>query len=99
MAYCAKSIASISFSGAGFLGCYHVGAAACLLRHGYLIAPGEVATSNLKPPPILLGASAGALTCAGLVAGVSTEESMDFIHQMARKTREYGGVLDVFRPG
>lgn len=36
---------SVSFSGAGFLGCYHVGVAACLVEHGHLLRPGEV------PPP------------------------------------------------
>ena len=93
---------SISFSGAGFLGCYHVGVSACLVKHGYLLAPGEApsySSSTNDNPPILLGASAGALACAGNMAGVSSQDSMDIVLKLAQMTRNEGGVMDAFRPG
>ena len=96
---------SVSFSGAGFLGCYHIGVAACLLKHGYLHLPGDVSCSskshdsNNDHPPVLLGASAGALICAGIMAGVKSEDSMDIALKLAQITRTKGGVMDVFQPG
>lgn len=111
-------VPSISFSGAGFLGCYHLGVASSLLKHGYLLPKGEVATSSSSQlkngtkhstiassssspsrHPILLGASAGALTCAGIAAGVPGEDAMDIVLNVARATREKGGILDALRPG
>lgn len=99
--------ASISFSGAGFLGCYHIGVASCLLKHGYLVPPGEAPKSSTSqhtdydhhPPPVLLGASAGALMCANIIAGVRTEDSMDVALKLAHVTRKEGGIMDAFRPG
>lgn len=34
-------IPSFGFSGSGFLACYHLGAAKCLLEHGYLLQKGQ----------------------------------------------------------
>lgn len=93
-----KLIPSISFSGAGFLGCYHIGVATCLLKHGYLLPPGDIPTS-IKSAPVLLGASAGALVCTSIAAGVNGEDAMDIIYKLNRATKEEGGLLDNFQPG
>ena len=90
---------SISFSGAGFLGCYHVGVTGCLVKHGYLLPPGEAPTSTLASPPMLLGASAGSINCAGVMAGVSSEDAMEVVLKLAQITRNEGGYMDAFRPG
>ena len=111
---------SISFSGAGFLGCSHMGAASALLGQGYLLRPGDSplldedvasvvnepssssATSSypaLKAPPILTGVSAGSIVSAALSAGVRTDDGMDTLLQIAKRTRDKGGSLDVLRPG
>lgn len=111
---------SISFSGAGFLGCYHMGAASALLGQGYLLRPGDcpapiekdVASSAvvpstssatsypaLKAPPILTGVSAGSIVSAALSAGVRPDDGMDTLLQIAKRTRDKGGSLDVLRPG
>lgn len=110
---------SISFSGAGFLGCYHMGAAAALAHQGYLLRPGDCPapidenaasavvppTSSatpypaLKAPPILTGVSAGSIVSAALSAGVRPDDGMDTLLQIAKRTRDKGGSLDVLRPG
>jgi len=94
-------IPSISFSGAGFLGCYHVGVAACLLKHGLLLKPMERISDNdnARLPPILTGVSAGSLICASLSAGVSTDDAMDLNITLAKRTNNAGGAMDVLRPG
>ena len=90
---------SISFSGAGFLGCYHAGAAACLLKHGLLLGPMERRSNDDDSPPLLLGVSAGALISAALSAGVLPEDAMNAVYEIANRTRERGGVMDVLKPG
>jgi len=114
-----RLLGSISFSGAGFLGCYHMGAARALLGQGYLLRPGDcpspdggedaAASSSsassttsypaLKSPPILTGVSAGSIVSAALSAGVQPDDGMDTLLQIAKRTRDKGGALDVLRPG
>ena len=89
---------SVSFSGAGFLGCYHAGVSACLARHGVILSPGETALPGERPP-ILTGVSAGSMIAAAMMAGVDPDDGMSVILEAARKTRERGGPLDVLRPG
>ncbi len=67
MTIAGSKISSIGFSGAGFLGVYHLGVAACLLKHGYLLNPMERVKQDdddrkkkqISFPPILTGVSAG----------------------------------------
>jgi predicted acylesterase/phospholipase RssA len=40
------SSSSFGFSGAGFLTCYHLGVAECLLKHGHLLQRGQLPTSK-----------------------------------------------------
>ena len=103
-----RLLGSISFSGAGFLGCYHMGAASALLGQGYLVRPGDCPSVDgqedasypaLKSPPILTGVSAGSIVSAALSAGVRPDDGMDTLLQIAKRTREKGGALDVLKPG
>mmetsp|Transcript_3962 Transcript_3962/g.9076 ORF Transcript_3962/g.9076 Transcript_3962/m.9076 type:complete len:406 (+) Transcript_3962:72-1289(+) len=109
-----QKLASISFSGAGFLGCYHMGAAACLLDQGYLLCPDDIprnegenssigASSPSYPaitsPPILTGVSAGSIVSAALSAGVTPDTGMSTVIEIAQRTRDKGGTLDILRPG
>jgi len=89
---------SISFSGAGFLGVYHAGVYACLLKHGYLLKPLERVEEDSKPP-ILTGVSAGALISASISAGVSPDDAMNVVLTVAQRTKDKGGILDVLSPG
>ncbi|GMI38240.1 hypothetical protein TeGR_g3669, partial [Tetraparma gracilis] len=73
---------SISFSGAGFLGVYHAGAADYLIGAGLLqptLAPGERAAQAL------LGSSAGALIAASLRLGVRPEQVPAIANPIARR--------------
>ena len=93
-------ISSISFSGAGFLGCYHAGVYSCLLKHGYLLQPLErIGQDSNTPAPVLTGVSAGALISAAISAGVTPEDAMNVVLNVAMKTKEKGGFLDVLKPG
>lgn len=86
-----QTIPSFGFSGAGFLTCYHLGAAKCLLEHGLL---------NLEQnddPPLLTGVSGGALTVAAIAAGVNPEIGMAATLAAAARTRQEG-ILDSFKP-
>jgi len=92
---------SISFSGAGFLGSYHLGVAACLVEQKHLLGPGEIpsSSSSASSLPILTGVSAGSLVSAGISAGIKPEDGMNIVLTTSRKTKELGGALDVFQPG
>ena len=92
-------IKSISFSGAGFLGVYHCGVYACLLKHGHLLPPLERIDSTKEVPPILTGVSAGALISAAISCGVTPDNVMNVCLDVANKTQEKGGMLDVLKPG
>ncbi len=92
----ASALPSIGFSGAGFLGCYHVGVAACLKRHGWLgfdDSANQITTiqpATIKPLATLLtGVSAGSMIAAATAAGVAPDpDGMDVVLAAARKTRE-----------
>jgi len=100
-------VPSIGFSGAGFLGCYHLGVAECFTNQGLLLPRGEVPEVN-KPYPVLLGASAGAIVASAISAGVSAEDGMNVVlnlrHRVSSTAALAGPIwgklpLDVFRPG
>lgn len=93
-------IPSISFSGAGFLGVYHAGVYACLLKHNHVLQPLErLSPDSAKAAPILTGVSAGAIIAAAISAGVTPDAAMNVVLQVAERTRTQGGLLDVLRPG
>ncbi|KAL7539673.1 hypothetical protein ACHAXR_012183 [Thalassiosira sp. AJA248-18] len=78
---------SFGFSGAGFLGCYHVGAAACLHRQGWLPHPDDDSYNNNKMP-LITGVSAGSMIAAATLAGVQPEpDGMEVVLEAARRTR------------
>lgn len=79
---------SFGFSGAGFLGCYHVGVAACLRRHGVLPHPDEYSDVH-KPYPLLTGVSAGSMIASATLAGVNPDpDGMEVVLEASRRTRE-----------
>ena len=91
---------SIGFSGAGFLGCYHVGVAACLKRQGWLGLDDDNSSATqhsttfqsttIKPlVPLLTGVSAGSMVAAATAAGIEPEpDGMEVVLTAARRTRE-----------
>ncbi len=91
-----SALPSIGFSGAGFLGCYHVGVAACLKRQGWLgLDDTANKTTTIQPTTIkplatlLTGVSAGSMIAAATAAGVAPEpDGMDVVLTAARRTRE-----------
>jgi len=88
-----RAITSIGFSGAGFLTCYHLGVAECLLDHG-ILSKNKDATSSIT----LTGVSGGALCAAGLAVGVSPEEGMNTVLHVTNTTTQQGR-LDALTPG
>ncbi|KAL7486984.1 hypothetical protein ACHAW6_012593 [Cyclotella cf. meneghiniana] len=81
-----RSQPSFGFSGAGFLGCYHVGVAACLHRHGLLPNHND---ASLSSPAFVTGVSAGSMIAAAALAGVNPEpDGMEVVLEAARRTRE-----------
>jgi predicted acylesterase/phospholipase RssA len=72
---------AFSFSGAGFMGIYHAGAAAALVRH---------AQSSFFDPQLatFLGASAGSLISTGLACGVHVDEFASIAQRHARAVRK-----------
>jgi predicted acylesterase/phospholipase RssA len=81
---------SISFSGAGFLGCYHIGVAQALKDKG-LLTVGPESTQTL------LGSSAGALVSAGVLCGVTTADAMTLTKEIAQDASDQG-VLNALTP-
>ena len=98
-------IPSIGFSGAGFLGCYHVGVAACLHKHSILPDPKNDDSYDTNKMPLLTGVSAGSMIAAATLAGVNPEpDGMEVVLTAARRTRELQNKqqlinLDVLTPG
>eukprot|EP00578_Thalassiosira_sp_NH16_P023402 CAMPEP_0181097802 /NCGR_PEP_ID=MMETSP1071-20121207/11764_1 /TAXON_ID=35127 /ORGANISM="Thalassiosira sp., Strain NH16" /LENGTH=406 /DNA_ID=CAMNT_0023180309 /DNA_START=81 /DNA_END=1299 /DNA_ORIENTATION=- len=97
---------SYGFSGAGFLGCYHVGVAAALRRQGRLPRPDEDDGSDdtTEKMPLLTGVSAGSMIAAAIVSGIDPEQDgMDIVLEATRRTRESNRKsmvpLDVLTPG
>jgi predicted acylesterase/phospholipase RssA len=84
---------SFGFSGAGFLTCYHLGVADCLLKHGLLFSKEK--NNNV----LLTGVSGGALVAATVSMGIPPEEGMTATLEIARRTRQAGGMLDHLLPG
>ncbi|XP_054856810.1 1-acylglycerol-3-phosphate O-acyltransferase Pnpla3-like [Eublepharis macularius] len=70
---------SVSFAGCGFLGVYHIGAAACLQ---------ERAPRLIRDARRIYGASAGALTGAVLVGGGSLAEACADVLGLAKEARK-----------
>jgi hypothetical protein len=81
------------------------------LKHDLLLKKGQLPDDN-KPQPILLGASAGAITAAAVSAGVHPEDGMNVVYHLRECVRTSGSKddrsgasllsalpLDVFRPG
>lgn len=95
---------SFGFSGAGFLGCYHVGVCAALHKHGLLPHPDDDSSYNTNKMPLLTGVSAGSMIAAATLAGVHPEnDGMNVVLEAARRTRELNSQqsvsLDVLTPG
>ena len=97
---------SIGFSGAGFLGAYHCGVSSCLLKHHYLLQPMEripssttntssTTTTNNKVlyPPILTGVSAGSIISSAISIGVSTNDAMDVLYEINKRTNTKSNIL------
>ena len=97
----AKAVPSFGFSGAGFLTCYHLGVAECLLKHGKLLAPGELPKDDegTHEAPIMTGVSGGALVATAVSLGIRPEDGMKATMAIAEHTRKAGGLLDHLRPG
>ncbi|XP_041365493.1 1-acylglycerol-3-phosphate O-acyltransferase Pnpla3-like [Gigantopelta aegis] len=68
---------SVSFSGCGFLGIYHIGVASCIKEH----APHFLDSGRL------LGASAGAITACCFICGCCLGECTSFVLRLASKAR------------
>ena len=100
-----NTISSIGFSGAGFLGCYHVGVAASLHKHGLIPNPSDDDSSDMNKMPLLTGVSAGSMIASATLAGVNPEpDGMEVVLTAARRTRELQNKkqlinLDVLTPG
>jgi len=62
---------SISFKGSGFLGCYQIGVADCLIRNGLLLSPGELPSNDKQS--VLCSASAGSIVAMTVSAGVKVD--------------------------
>lgn len=92
-----RSISSFGFSGAGFLTCYHLGVAECLLKNGLLLPKGALPLDHRTP--ILTGVSGGALVATAVSLGVSPEDAMRATLAIAAQTRQAGGFLDHLKPG
>ena len=65
---------------------YHIGAAACLMKHGYLLDHNNSdrtvsSTPHLKT--MLTGVSGGGLAASGLTVGVRPEDAMSLVLQVA----------------
>lgn len=89
-----SAISSIGFSGAGFLTCYHLGVADCLLHHGII----SQNTDEKPSHQTLTGVSGGALVSAGVALGVSPKDGMNTVLRVT-KTTSLQGRLDAFTPG
>jgi predicted acylesterase/phospholipase RssA len=101
-----RRITSFGFSGAGFLACYHLGVAKCLMDQGILHKQGVLARGgdddenkqNNTSSIALTGVSAGAIISAAVIAGVCPEQGMQAVMAVSRRTRDTGGYLDTLSP-
>lgn len=103
---------SVGFSGAGFLGAYHVGVASCLLKHNHLLQPMErinheeynksekESKINISKPPLLTGVSAGAIVSAAISAGVKGDDAMNVLYEINERTNtKSNAILNSLTPG
>lgn len=86
---------SISFSGAGFLACYHLGVAECLLRQKLLSLSSS--QDDDSSPMIVTGVSGGALVASAVLAGVTPADGMSAALAISQATRKHR--LDALQPG
>ena len=82
MAAAVRRLSSISFSGAGFLTCYHLGVANCLLENG-LICLDPPHHSSAEAPSVMTGVSGGALASSALICGIPPEQCMEAMLKVA----------------
>ncbi|XP_019570615.2 1-acylglycerol-3-phosphate O-acyltransferase PNPLA3 [Rhinolophus sinicus] len=76
---------SLSFTGCGFLGVYHIGATCCL---------SERAPHLLRDARMFFGASAGALHCVTFLAGLPPEQVIQVVVEAIQRARNRNlGVL------
>lgn len=95
-----RKVSSFGFSGAGFLTCYHLGVAECLIHRGVFPGSGEIAKDDiLHSPVILTGVSGGALVAAAISVGIRPVDGMNAMLDVAEHTRKAGGLLDHLHPG
>lgn len=97
---------SLSFCGAGFMGVYHVGVAACLQKYGclpnyssnnaYDDAVNKMSASSIQK---LTGVSAGSLVSAAIAMGVSMDDSMNVLMELSRHARKHNQVMGCLSPG
>jgi hypothetical protein len=80
----------MSFSGAGFLGVYHAGAASYLQKASLL--------QNSDPHQILMGSSAGSLISASIRLNVPCEKTLDIASSIAKAAKS-AGPLTSLTPG
>lgn len=99
-------IQSIGYSGAGFLGCYHLGVTQCLIDHHHIIPPtrsggGNNNNKNNSDAVVrFTGVSAGALTIAAITAGVTCTDGMNLCYDINHQTQQLcSRSLDVLHPG
>uniref|UniRef100_A0A2K6ELV3 Acylglycerol transacylase n=1 Tax=Propithecus coquereli TaxID=379532 RepID=A0A2K6ELV3_PROCO len=78
---------SLSFSGCGFLGFYHIGATRCLR---------ERAPHLLRDARMLYGASSGALHCVSYVSGMSLDLILQVLMELVRMARRKN--IGIFHP-
>ena len=71
---------NLSFAGCGFLGVYHLGVAACLVKH---------APQFLRNLTAFAGASAGSLAAAVLATSAPISECSDYIIKIAQEARKH----------
>lgn len=91
-----NQISSFGFSGAGFLTCYHLGVAHCLLKHGLMLGSGELPNES---SPTITGVSGGALVATAVSVGISPHDGMNATLEIAKRARQEGGLLDHLQPG
>lgn len=78
---------NLAFSGAGFLGIYHIGVVSCLKFYGQKL---------LDKIECVGGSSAGALTACMLICDMDLEASVQFVMHLASKV--HGQILGPLSP-
>jgi len=96
-----QRVSSFGFSGAGFLTCYHLGVAECLLQRGALNLFHEDPANDGRGhnPVIVTGVSGGALVATAISIGIQPTDGMNIMIDVAEHARRSGGLLDHLKPG